>query len=86
MVHSQNGKILMGNEGTFESLDTIPYPSWGTYVFADSIRPDKDSGVYQGFCFGTQNSRTIFLIRPYTQGIFLSGKSVNEDWSAWKEL
>lgn len=75
----------MGNEGTFESFDAIPYPSWGTYVLSSAIRPDPDAGVYQGFCYGTENSRTLFLVRPFTQKIYINGRANNNEWSGWKE-
>lgn len=81
-VNELNGRVINGT--TYSSLDDIPLQTQGTYTLSEGIRPDPDASMYMGFCQGTQTTRVLMLIRPYSQKIYINSKVQGADWKGWK--
>jgi hypothetical protein len=81
-VNELNGRVING--ATYSSLDDIPLQTQGTYTLLEGIRPDSDASIYMGFCQGTQTTRVLMLIRPYSQKIYINSKVQGADWKGWK--
>lgn len=81
-VNELNGRVING--ATYSSLDDIPLQTQGTYTLSEGIRPDPDASMYMGFCQGTQTTRVLMLIRPYSQKIYINSKVQGADWKGWK--
>lgn len=81
-VNELNGRTING--ATYSSLDDIPLQTQGTYALSEGIRPDPDASMYMGFCQGTQTTRVLMLIRPYSQKIYINSKVQGADWKGWK--
>lgn len=82
-VNELNGRVINGT--TYSSLDDIPLQTQGTYTLSEGIRPDPDASMYMGFCQGTQTTRVLMLIRPYSQKIYINSKVQGADWKGWKD-
>lgn len=81
-VNELNGRVING--ATYSSLDDIPLQTQGTYTLSEGIRPDPYASMYMGFCQGTQATRVLMLIRPYSQKIYINSKVQGADWKGWK--
>ena len=81
-VNELNGRVING--AMYSSLDDIPLQTQGTYTLSEGIRPDPDASMYMGFCQGTQTTRVLMLIRPYSQKIYINSKVQGADWKGWK--
>lgn len=82
-VNELNGRVINGT--TYSSLDGIPLQTQGTYTLSEGIRPDPNASMYMGFCQGTQTTRVLMLIRPYSQKIYINSKVQGADWKGWKD-
>lgn len=82
-VNELNGRMLNGT--TYSSLDDIPPQTQGIYVLSEDIRPDPDASIYMGFCYGNDNSKVLFLVRPHTRRIHINAWAKDSAWKGWKD-
>lgn len=82
-VNELNGRMLNGT--TYSSLDDIPLQTQGIYVLSEDIRPDPDASIYMGFCYGNDNSKVLFLVRPHTRRIHINAWAKDSTWKGWKD-
>lgn len=82
-VNELNGRVINGT--TYSSLDDIPPQTQGIYVLSEDIRPDPDASIYMGFCYGNDNSKVLFLVRPHTRRIHINAWAKDSAWKGWKD-